>query len=224
MIPINKLFFKISRFEKQQQNQLNFKISINQHMRITLLFLLVLFSSSPMTSQIADAELFFKDGTSLKGFGMIDKKDNIKIRLSLEDEPNVWTSLMVKKIIFYGFETQEEFQYVVLKPDTEAILLKVLVDEEIKLFADWERTPQYPFKKQHQTFLKNASKPEIVSTKLYIQKVTEDFPFPLTGNFKRKAKDYFSDCVGIIKKLNSGEFRKSTATDMVYYYSDICMD
>jgi hypothetical protein len=113
-------------------------------MRKLIPLILMLFSYAKVISQNTDAELFFNDGTSITGYGMISNTDKIKFRISLDDEPEIWTDLMVEKIVFYGFEMSVEFQYVKLKPNKYPRLLEVLVDEETKLFSD---TNTYSFTK-----------------------------------------------------------------------------
>jgi len=177
-----------------------------------------------MISQNTDAELFFNDGTSLKGYGMLYKTDKIKFRISLDDEPDIWTDLMVKKIVFYGFEMSAEFQYVKLKPNKPAQLLEVLVDEETKLFSDVTTFTYYSNNGMSNEIPTGISKQQFSITKIYVQKAEDEFPLALTGNFRRKAKEYFSDCEILVNKISSGEFRKSTAKDMVYYYIDYCRE
>lgn len=186
----------------------------------------MLFSYAKVISQNTDAELFFNDGTSITGYGMISNTDKIKFRISLDDEPEIWTDLMVEKIVFYGFEMSVEFQYVKLKPNKYPRLLEVLVDEETKLFSD---TNTYSFYQNNgvNDLISNGMPmsggySEYSTTKMYVQKAKDEFAFALTGNFRRKAKKYFSDCEALIKKINSGKFRKSTAKEMVYYYNDYC--
>ena len=207
------------------------------------------FSSVKVISQNTDAELFFNDGTSIIGYGMIDDFDRIMFRVSLDDKPDVWTELMVKKIIFYGFEMSIEFQYVKLKPDRPPLLLEVLVDEETKLFSDTKthyltqnpnpnpnynsnnlnkiNNPKYnphPINEIFDNEYMNIAYGEYKTSKIYVQKAQDEFAFPLTGNFRKKAKDYFSDCEVLVSKIDSGEFRKSTAKEMVYYYNNYCLE
>lgn len=101
-----------------------------------IVLILMFFSSVKVISQNTNAELFFNDGTSIIGYGMIVDFDRIMFRVSLPDDPDVWTDLMVKKIIFYGFEMSVEFLHVKLKPNRPPLLLEVLVGEETKLFSD----------------------------------------------------------------------------------------
>ncbi|MGJ8665732.1 MAG: hypothetical protein ACSHW7_05155 [Patiriisocius sp.] len=72
-------------------------------MRIITILTLTIFCVGQIISQNTDAELFFNDGNSIEGYGELYKADKIKFRISRDVEPDVWTDLMVKKIIFYGF-------------------------------------------------------------------------------------------------------------------------
>ncbi|MFL1895943.1 hypothetical protein ACJRPK_09590 [Aquimarina sp. 2-A2] len=193
-------------------------------MKKCMLLLMVLACHSLMTAQDTDAELFFNDGTSIEGYGMLHKTDKIKFRISLDDKPDIWTKLMVKKITFYGFNMSTTFEYVQLKPDEPATLVEVLVDENTKLFSDVTTYYFYANDGMMNGLPTSRSRQQFSISKIYIQKAGDEFPVALTGNFKRKAKEYFSDCSGLVKKINSGEFRKSTVKDMVYYYNDFCAE
>ncbi len=192
-------------------------------MKLLILSILTIFSFGQIISQNTDAVLFFNDGTSIEGYGEIYKTDKIKFRISLDEEPDIWTDLMVKKIVFYGFETSALFQYVRLKPNGSVKLLEVLVDEETKLFADVITYSNYSNNGLQFNGLPTIIYNEkLTISKLYVQKAEDKFPFALTGNFRRKSKEYFSDCEVLVKKISSGEFRKSTVNDMIYYYNDYC--
>lgn len=115
-----------------------------------------------------------------------------------------------------------EFEYVNLKPNEPATLLEVLVNEKTKLYSDVTTFSFYSNNGMNNGFPTGVSKQQFSTTKIYVQKSTDEFPIALTGNFRRKAKAYFSDCEILVKKISSGEFRKSTAKDMVYYYNDYC--
>jgi hypothetical protein len=99
------------------------------------MLILTVFSYGQIIWQNSDAKLFFNDGTSIKGYGMMYKTDKIKFRISLDDEPDIWTDLMVKGINFYGFEMSSKYAYIKLKPNEPATLLKVPVGEETKLYS-----------------------------------------------------------------------------------------
>ncbi|TYP73670.1 hypothetical protein [Aquimarina intermedia] len=185
-----------------------------------MLFFIAFACYGLVTSQDTDAELFFNDGTSIEGYGMLHKTDKIKFRISLDDKPDIWTKLMVKKITFYGFNMSTTFEYVQLKPDKPATLVEVLVYENTKLFSD---VTTYYFYANHgmtNGLPTSRSRQQFSISKIYIQKEGDEFPVALTGNFRRKVKEYFSDCTGLVNKVNSGEFRKSTVKDMIYYYND----
>lgn len=193
-------------------------------MKILIVLFLTTFSLSHVISQNNVAEIFFNDGTSIEGYAELHKLNKIKFRVSLDDKPDIWTNLMVDKIIFYGFEMRTIFQYVRLKPDAPVKLLEVLVDEETKLFADVTTFTFYSSNGMNNGLRTGLSQNDFSISKIYVQKSGDNFPVALTGNFKRKAKQYFSNCDGLLKKLDKGEFRKSTAKDMVYYYIDYCSE
>lgn len=65
-----------------------------------------------MFSQVQRADLIFKDGDVIEGFGMITRNNKIKFRISLEDKADVFEGIIVKEIMFYGFEQTKIFEFV----------------------------------------------------------------------------------------------------------------
>ncbi len=187
-----------------------------------ILFLTFILSNSAL-AQTQKVVLTFNDGTTLDGFGMIHKINKIKFRISLDEDPDIWTDLMVKNIIFYGFEISIKYEFISLKPNEPSKLLEVLAEGNTNLYADVIDLTFFSNGSWNNGTFTGATFDQIRSTKIYVRR-DEEFPVPLTGNFKRKAKKYFSDCSGLIKKLDSGEFRKLNSNEMVDYYNDFCSE
>ncbi|MBW1297917.1 hypothetical protein [Aquimarina litoralis] len=192
-------------------------------MKKIIFFILVLISFNEMFSQEQEAEIFFKDGTSLEGYGMIHKLNEIKFRISLDDDYDVWTYLMVKSIVFFDYNHGGMYEYVTLKPNESPKLLEVLSEGNINLYADVTSYNYYTggnFQDRSSTIQKK----KFSINKLYVKRTNEKHPTALTGNFRKKAQKYFSDCKEIVEKLKTGEFRKTNANEMVDYYNDFCWE
>ncbi|WP_299189385.1 hypothetical protein [uncultured Aquimarina sp.] len=187
-----------------------------------IFFTFILISANDLLSQEQEAEIFFNDGTSLDGYGMIHKTNEIKFRISLDDEYDVWTHLMVKKIIFYDFNHGGMYEYVIIKPNESPRLLEVLSEGNANLYADVTSYNFYSTNNFQNGLPVDAKKEKISLKKLYIKKIDEKYPTALTGNFRKKTQKYFSDCEELLEKLKTGDFRKNNANEMVDYYNDFC--
>src|SRR5690606_18912835 len=58
---------------------------------------------------------------------------------------------------------------------------------------------------------------DTTTSDLYLKRKNEELVTSLSGNFKKKVREYFGDCMGLNKKLDNHEFRKVTVIEMVIY-------
>jgi len=188
--------------------------------RIFLLF----FLWNVSFAQSNEATLFFKDGTSVKGFGTI-KKNKIQFRASLNDEPDLWDEVLVESIVFDPEDTFVKYAFV--KPDkmSKYKIMKVITEGEVTLYEhvviDYFDFDDPPFTinlpgTQHQPY-----QPE--KTRHYVQKKKEEFPTLLKDGFGR-IKKYFSDCETLVKKIENNQFYRNEIQQIVEYYNDICAE
>lgn len=87
--------------------------------------------------QDQEATILFNDGTSIEGFGSINK-NKIYFRASLDHKPDVWIyNDMVKGITFTGFESTVKYEYVLLDEFShpEPQLLEVVEKGNVTLYA-----------------------------------------------------------------------------------------
>jgi len=180
--------------------------------------IIILFTFSLSFAQNQEAKIFFKDGDTFEGFGMITGNNNIKFRLSLDDKPTRFTSDEISRIEFYDFETSATFQYIKLKEKYK--LLEVLIEGEVSLYAqvktNWRLFLEYSnnyynhnnftfylVKKRHN----NQNSNKIISL-----------------GWKKKMMEYFSDCSELVRKIQSNEFKRDDLQEIVIYYNDFCTD
>lgn len=177
-----------------------------------------------MRCQTQEATLYFHDGTTVKGYGLIFLTYKIKFRASLESKPDVWTDDMVKGITFHGFDQDVIYEYQYKNENKRfPLLLEVLTHGEVKLYADIFSTKLFvPFVNGNVSSISTIQLP--TTTKLYVKRDNEEILTSLNGNFKKKVKTYFGDCIGLNKKLDNHEFRRYTAIEMVEYYNDFCAE
>lgn len=166
------------------------------------------------------ATLHFLDGRSVLGYGKIVDFLNIykiKFKVSLESKPDAWTNELVEGITFHGKYEDFVFKYVKPHPRLGALLLELLEEGVVSLYQDIQVY-------RNSSFYENDKNIIGYSVAYYVKKQDENAALPLNGNFKRKARAYFQDCIGIMNKIKSKEFNKHTIPEMVYYYNDFCSD
>ncbi|MFE3866714.1 hypothetical protein ACFX5E_01340 [Flavobacterium sp. LS2P90] len=200
---------------------------------ITFIFILI---ANFVLSQDQEATIFFNDGSSIYGFGSINK-NNILFRASLDSKPDSWSYDMVKGITFLGFESTVKFEYVSLgefsKPEPQ--LLEVVEEGNVTLYARVSKIFQSfainsnGFNHPNNQFVTNnfvsyRSGIENVAEEIYVKRVNEKHPTSLNSSFYKKAAKYFSDCEVINKKIGIGEFSKNKILELVQYYNDICAE
>lgn len=187
-------------------------------------------------SQDQEATIVFNDGSSIEGFGSINK-NKIYFRASLDDKPDSWSYDMVKGITFLGFESTIKYEYVLLdefsKPDPQ--LLEVVEEGNVVLYARIRETFQttgfnsngfnvHSARIATNNIVSYRSGRENVTTELYVKRANEKYPLSLNSSFYKRAVKYFSDCEVLSKKIDKGEFSKNKILEIVQYYNDICAE
>lgn len=216
---------------------------------IFLSFFLILYKTT--FSQDQKAEMFFHDGKSIEGYAEIVEKYDIKFRVVLDQDPDIWTNLMVKSIIIDEYDVPTKYEYISLQPGLKPKLLKVLTEGTINLYVDIKITKTLIRNINHNAHvLSNENEAitiEIDNTKFYgnrlpvrgtiienekskyyVKRNTEKYPTPLFGvlggGFRKKARKYFSDCKEVIERLDSREFDTHNSSEMVNFYNYFCVD
>ncbi|PZR18292.1 MAG: hypothetical protein DI539_16205 [Flavobacterium psychrophilum] len=193
-------------------------------MRLLLFFL---FYTLHSIAQDQEAKLFFKDGTTVSGYGEIKTKGflNTKIapkilfRFSKDEKADEWDYEMVDKIEFYGFEMYKTFTYVKVGDDNniEYRLLELITEGKVNLYLE----------KNEYSGSNNIQQPgsyQKWETTTYMVKKESESKLTVLGANKKKIAEYFKDCSGIKKKLDRNEFSIKNIKDIVEYYNDYCSD
>lgn len=188
---------------------------------IRLFFFLILCNCA--FTQSNEATLFFKDGTSVKGFGTI-KKNKIQFRASLNDEPDLWDEILVESIVFDPEETHIKYTFIKLDKFSKFKIMKVITEGEVTLYehvvVDYFNLDD-PAIKIGFSYYPDSYKPE--KTRHYLKKKNEEFPMLLKDGFGR-IKKYFSDCETLVKKIENHQFYRNDIQQIVEYYNDICAE
>ena len=108
------------------------------------IFLFFCFSHFLTIAQNQECILYFNDGTSIEGFGMLEVKglldpiEKIKFRLTKDEKGDYWDFEEVSKITFIGFEFNKTFEYVKTSNLEKPKLLELLVDGNVKLLQFYD--------------------------------------------------------------------------------------
>ncbi len=186
--------------------------------------------------QDQEATILFNDGTSIEGFGSINK-NKIYFRASLDHKPDVWIyNDMVKGIIFSGFESTVKYEYVLLDEFShpEPQLLEVVEKGNVTLYARVRKivTVNSNSLNSNSSIIKSVSNDVIPyqsakedgSVEIFVKRANEKFPTSLNWSFYKRAVNYFSDCEVLSKKIDKVEFSKNKILEIVQYYNDICAE
>lgn len=187
-------------------------------------------------SQDQEATILFNDGSTIEGFGSINK-NKIYFRVSVDEKPDSWSYDMVKGITFLGFESIIKYEYVSLdelaKPEPQ--LLEVVEEGNVILYARIRESfmgssfNSNGFNVNSTRIVTNnivsyRSGRENVTTEIFVKRADERFPTSLNWSFYKRAEKYFSDCEVLVKKIDKGEFSKAKIIEIVKFYNDICAD
>lgn len=173
-----------------------------------------------MFGQSQEAIIFFHDGTSIKGYGSIASNYKIKFRTSLDKKADTWPDLMVKGIIFYGFEAKLRFEYKYDKPlKTWPLLLEVIEEGNVNIYVDSHIATVYiPIPGRYGFGLKTL---DFKKNKIYFKKPFEDEVIRFNKEFyKEKAVKYFEKCTSLVERIENEKFKKHKILDFLYHYND----
>ncbi|MFT5892235.1 MAG: hypothetical protein ACI9Y7_002345 [Dokdonia sp.] len=188
--------------------------------RFVLLIVFCLVYSS--NAQELKATIHFRDGTSLEGYGYI-QKNNIKFRLESEEEYDTWTDLMVKEIDFFWYKNQQTFRYVDLKNRLRYTLLKVVIQGEYILYG--KSVPELRYSDNPSRFPHVVKTGNEIVRKYYLNKKGQEeyIEIPKIG-YKRYVRKLFNDCEDFSERFDDGEFKSNTLAEIVDYYNYFCID
>ncbi len=194
--------------------------------KLVLLLCLITFQ---VFSQDQECILYFKDGTSIEGFGTLEVKgfldpvDKIKFRLTKDEEGEFWGFEEVSKITFIGFERTKTFEYVKVSKLDKPELLELLVDGNVKLY----KNGAYYLFSQNNTD-RNGSYQQQEQFRHYLKRETEEYPTCIDcyvlKSWVKSVSNYFSDCETLVTKLKNHKYTFAEIESVVEYYNDICAE
>lgn len=181
-------------------------------------FLLLLCISFNVYAQDQEAVLYFKDGDSIQGYGMI-KGNKVKFKIALEDKFESWDSESVSKIEFYGFNLTRTFKYVKLNKYDNPEILEVILEEEVSLYRD-------SYMEWHSLGNNNGGGHYSQIVKDYLKRIDDAYPTCVNcdvfNKWKKNTMSFFSDCPTLVQKIKTNFFREKDLQEIVEYYIDYC--
>ncbi|ALM50595.1 hypothetical protein AMR72_17935 [Flavobacterium psychrophilum] len=185
------------------------------------ILLLLLLSQLSATAQDHEATMYFLDGTEVTGFATLKfvkesfygiPKDKVSFRVTTDDEPDLWDSETISKVVFHDFGTPKTFEFipVVYIDGTQDSLFEVIATGEVNLYA--EAVGVWDVKED------DIKSPE--PKHLRVKRKGEK-EFAALGN-KKKIATYFNQCPGVLEGLEDNTFSNKTIPDIVEYYNEKC--
>lgn len=189
-----------------------------KHIYTLLLVLVLQYSAS---AQEHEATMYFLDGTEVAGFASLTfikesfygiPKDKISFRVTTDDEPDLWDSETITKIVFHDFGTPKTFEFipVIYTDGIQSSLFEVIATGEVNLYAEaigvWDTKED------------DIKAPE--TKHLRIKRKSEKEFAVLTN--KKKIAAYFNQCPGVLEGLEDSTFSYKTLPDIVDYYNQQC--
>ena len=186
-------------------------------------------------SQDQECILYFKDGTSLEGYGMLkivnilDPKEKIKFRLTKEEKGDFWDFEDISKITFIGFEMTKTFEYVKTSKLEYPKLLEILVDGEVKLYRSPESITHRFYFDNNDIGKNNFPKTSETSVQNnYLKRDNEEIATCIDCSvFKSWAKNvsnYLSDCTILVDDLKNYKYTFAKLEDAIIFYNDFCSE
>lgn len=199
-----------------------------------LLFIFLIFFTT-LSAQIKPLEkvsILFRDGTVLNGYGkfraMLPNK--IVYKETKNSRREVYDYRTVKRLIIYSDMGEQFYEYKMPRSlsSTNVIirLYEVVQWGKINLYQYLEKsvssTPIYPF---------DAGYSETKYDEYFVYFISEDrdsdfvkfFSYRIPSRrFKKVAKQYFSSCPELLKKINKGDFDQLEIPDVIAYYNKKC--
>ncbi len=185
-------------------------------------------------SQNGKATILFKDGTSIEGYGDIEK-GKIRFRITKDEEPDIWDHTIVSGIIFGKLDVFKEFEYVTYQVGRKPELLRVVKDGEIRLYErqKWKKKRKKRRKRKRKKvrslgpgnlFMVSANSEEISRKTYYIKRKDEPRAHDFNLNIKNALILYFQNCDVIRDILLTKEYKKLTQPQIVDLYNLFCTD
>ncbi len=164
-----------------------------------------------------DAEVFFSNGKSLKGYGKIGfrrfvfKKD--------KDGPTIgYKHIGIDSIQIFRGDSITTYQF--KRDKQEVYLMRVIESGEATLLKNTisgnTYSPQFGFQSVGGTTYYISKKGDLETTSIYTEGAVID------KSFRRTMAKVFKSCPSLIEKLENKEYKKSDVREVVGYFNKNC--
>lgn len=193
-----------------------------------LMMLCIVYSVS---AQKTKAIIYFKDGTQKEGYGKLAASNSVKFKESKKGEVKKYTRDDLESVKIYTDEGIEKYVYVKIENINNSMLVNEVLKGKLSLYKETQynynrggfgmgasgmafgigssyKTTQYFLLKEGQNEAVNFGKKGGLVTK----------------NFKKVVKESLDECPGLVKKVESGEFKRRDIVEMVEFYNQNCSE
>lgn len=196
-------------------------------MRISLLFIVLLFSGHVLIYGQDEVVITLKNGTELNGYGKVSDL-GVKYRAEKKGRYKNIKPLSIETVKVNEGSKKNQFMIaytfrVLKKGDKPKLVTYTYAGDHISVFR---HTITITKRDRNTGFLTESS-----VSKTYAMRKGEryatllkngDNGINLGKSFKKRAKDYFSDCSELVNKLGTKGFRKGDIYEIASYYDSNC--
>lgn len=196
----------------------------------SLLIFLLLFSTQ-IYAQDQECIIFFKEGDSIEGFGLI-RNNKIKFKITKDSKVDSWDFENVYKVKILGIDFVQTYEYVKLNSSSNPKLVELVVDGEVNLYRMEKAiliASSSVSLNQNPTSIPTYTRSKEETKDLYYLKRKNNqyathINIGILSNWKKTSTSYFSDCEILVKKIKDNKFSSNQIKEIVEYYNDICYE
>lgn len=191
---------------------------------------IVLLLSFQCYGQKSKAELIFKDGVILKGYGEPTNVNNIRFRKEKRAKKQFFSFEEVDTLkVYYDFNPTI-FVLVKIKDKTIPQVLEMAhTGKNVTYFREVSQGYNAPMMTPAGGggFMMTGGG-MYRTTYSYLRKPGEEYALYLgssnwlTKNFKKTASEFFSDCPHLVSKISNRELKKRDLKEIIHYYNSVC--
>jgi len=184
-------------------------------------FFLLLFFTCICYTQKREAIITFVDSTTFEGYAELTAFNRVKFRLDLEDEPDKLGPKEILQVEFVGAMKNSVYRYVRYEPKGIYMLLKVIEDGELALYA---KVRKRTVGDSHQP-ISDSNFPKAYSTEKYYSSYylhRQDKAELYLYKGDKTLLECFSDCNILKQEIVKGNHKERSLQDLVWEYNYEC--
>lgn len=199
-------------------------------MKKNLIFVIILLTVGHSFGQKTRAELIFKDGTTLKGFGEPTNVNTIRFKKERKAKKQFFSFEEVDTVkVYHDFEPTIYVLVNIQDKSNSKVLEMARAGKNVVYFRDISQGYTAPMATPIAGGTIMMSGGGFYNTKYsYVRKTNEEKAVFLgssnwmSKNFKNAASNFFSDCPELVEKIETKKFKKRDLKEIIEFYNTDC--